>query len=86
MVKLLLIIDNTYDYISLFKSIKSIKYYNDRGEEEEEALEVDQAGWEDISLSSYADTGIVASIKASKSPIHGSRQHEHRLELERLVL
>lgn len=57
MVKILLIIDSQKNYVSLFKDIKVITFVNERGEEEEDQLEVDQCGWDDMKLTSYSDSG-----------------------------
>ncbi len=80
--KTLLIIDGSNaDYISLFKQVKTIKFNNERGEEEEEPLEVDQAAWEDINLSAYSDTGVVVDIRPSKNPSRSSKQVVSRYDL-----
>jgi uncharacterized protein YfaQ (DUF2300 family) len=61
MVKVLLIIDSLKNYVSLFKDIKVITFLNERGEEEEDQLEVDQCGWEDMKITSYSDSGALTS-------------------------
>eukprot|EP01112_Ceratiomyxa_fruticulosa_P009940 TRINITY_DN260_c0_g1_i3.p1 TRINITY_DN260_c0_g1~~TRINITY_DN260_c0_g1_i3.p1 ORF type:complete len:379 (-),score=87.44 TRINITY_DN260_c0_g1_i3:91-1227(-) len=41
-------------------------------------IQVEQAGWEEISLTSYHDAGVVLSINKAKNPLPGTSQERHR--------
>jgi len=78
MVKRLLIVESTANYLSLFHNIKTIKYTNEVGEEVEEELDVDQASWEDISLSSHSESGVFVHLKPARIPLLRSKQDDYR--------
>jgi len=79
---LLVISTEKENYLALFKDIKTIPVWNyDKQQLEDEELNVDQACWEDVNLTSYCEekgpTAIV-DIRPARIPLHGSRQSEFR--------
>lgn len=68
-IRLLVIASNQDDYIQLFEGCSI----------EDTLVEVDQAEWSDILLSSYSHAGVVLRLAAA--PLAGKRSRAHRCEI-----